>query len=63
MFLQDLCQFATDRNLTDIIKKDRHDSAHQVHQPGDADKITKLDKTTDVGVVKQLLYIRAVRLI
>lgn len=43
VFLQDLSQFATEGNLTDIFQEDGNDLAHQVQQPGDADKVTKLD--------------------
>ena len=48
MFLQDLGQFAADGDLTDVVEEDRDDPTRQVHQPGDADEITKLD--TDGGV-------------
>lgn len=44
MFLQDLGQFAAERNLPDVLEEDRHDSAHQVQEPGDADEVTELDK-------------------
>ena len=47
MFLQDLCQFAAERNRTDVLEEDRHDSAHQVHEPGDADELTELDKNNN----------------
>lgn len=44
LFLQRLCQFAAERNLTHVVQEDRHDASRQAHQPGDADKITKLHK-------------------
>lgn len=43
MFLQDIRQFSAERNLTYVVEEDRHGSARQVHHPGDADEITKLD--------------------
>lgn len=44
VFLQDLGQFAAERNRTDVVEEDRHDSAHHVQEPGDADQLTELHK-------------------
>lgn len=48
MFLQDLGQFSTQRNLTDVFEEDRYDSTHQVHHPGHADKVTELDDRSHI---------------
>lgn len=44
VFLQRLFDFAAERNLTDVVEQDWYDVTHQVHEPGDADEITELDK-------------------
>lgn len=53
MFLQDLGQLAAERNRTDVVEEDRHDSAHQVQEPGDADQLTELHKNNTVGSGRQ----------